>query len=269
MIKSQQRTSPGNHVPHESLPKIQWFPQVTVELSYWHGNQKLKSLDQFEWHGDAVMGPALEDARNKCELFKIDASSSLELWAFRSLWHVAKVRESDQHWSFVDGRDHGRTRHLLSHHPVWSSKHGLMTKPETWPLFRATFQKVISVDARLLDDAALSRHVNVAVIIVDQGAKLQSMAITDGQVRDLVVSRQGPNDRSPGSDLIMVSGSIAVSMPPYLEDTGQLQFIAAVRGSLAVDVTLDKHDVASGRLVNAQRTTLWGLKEISNTEILS
>lgn len=266
MIKSQQRTSPANHAPHKSLPKIQWFPQVTVELSYWHGNQKLKSLDQFEWHGDAVMGPALEDARNKCELFKIDASSSLELWAFRSLWHVAKFRERDQHWSFVDGRDHGRTRLLLSHHPVWSSKHGLMTKPETWPQFSATFQKVISVDASLSDGEALRRHVNVAVIIVDQGAKLQAMAITDGQVRDLAVRRQGPNDRSPGTDLIMVSGSITVSMPPYLEAAGQLPFIAAVRGSLAVDVTLDKQCTAKSRLDNTQRTTLWGLKAITDTD---
>lgn len=179
----QQGISSPAHLPAGSTSAVKWFSQVTVELSYWHGNQRLKNLDQFEWHGDAVMAPALTHAQSKCDFYQIDESSSLELWAFRSQWQVAKVREgADQHWSFADSLDHDVTRVLVSHHPVWSSKHGKMSPPDTWPGFTATFRKIISVDASR-STAELGGLVTAALCVIEQGPEALGLAITDGGIR--------------------------------------------------------------------------------------
>lgn len=39
----QQGISSPAHLPAGSTSAVKWFSQVTVELSYWHGNQRLKT----------------------------------------------------------------------------------------------------------------------------------------------------------------------------------------------------------------------------------
>lgn len=264
----QQGISSPAHLPAGSTSAVKWFSQVTVELSYWHGNQRLKNLDQFEWHGDAVMAPALTHARSKCDFYKIDESSSLELWAFRSQWQVAKVREgADQHWSFADSLDHDVTRVLVSHHPVWSSKHGKMSPPDTWPGFTATFRKIISVDASR-STAELGGLVTAALCVIEQGPEALGLAITDGGIRDLTITRVGANTRSAGCELLMVTGAIAVAMSPYQAEPGFDQLEAAVRSSVGIKLSLVDGVTASGHLDAGQRSTIWvveGQNTLNNT----
>lgn len=253
----QQGISSPAHLPAASTSAVKWFSQVTVELSYWHGNQRLKNLDQFEWHGDAVMAPALTHARSKCDFYKIDESSSLELWAFRSLWQVAKVRDGDdQHWSFADSLDYDVTRVLVSHHPVWSSKHGRMSPPDTWPGFTATFQKIISVDASQAS-GELSGLVTAALCVIEQGHKALGLAITNGDISDLTVTRIGANTRSPGCDLLMVTGTIEVAMSPYHAEPGLDQLGATVRSCVGIKLAPVAGVTVKGHLKAGQRSTAW------------
>ncbi|OAS07726.1 hypothetical protein AYO08_10365 [Pseudomonas putida] len=260
----QQGISSPAHLPAASTSEVKWFSQVTVELSYWHGNQRLKNLDQFEWHGDAVMAPALTHARSKCDFYKIDESSSLELWAFRSQWQIAKVREgADQHWSFADSLDHDVTRVLVSHHPVWSSKHGKMSPPDTWPGFTATFRKIISVDASR-STAELGGLVTAALCVIEQGPKALGLAITDGGIRDLTITRVGANTRSAGCELLMVTGAIEVAMSPYQAELSLDHLEATVRSSVGIKLSLVDGVTATGHLDAGQRSTIW-LVEGRNT----
>ncbi|AXQ51162.1 MULTISPECIES: hypothetical protein [Pseudomonas] len=259
----QQGASSSAHLPAVSSSAVRWVSQVTVELSYWHGNQRLKNLDQFEWHGDAVMAPALAHAQSKCDFYQIDASSTLELWAFRSLWRVAKVQDStDQHWSFADSLDHGVSKLLVSHHPVWSSKHGRISAPDTWPGFTAIFRKLISVDASRSIDGEMKSHVGASLRVIEQSHESLAVAITDGGIRGLTITRVGENPRSPGCDLFMVTGTIGVAVSPYQAELGLGQLEAAVRGSVEVEVSLVEGITAKGLLDAGQRATSWALKSL-------
>nr|QFX76712.1 hypothetical protein [Pseudomonas putida] len=202
------------------------------------------------------MAPALTHAQSKCDFYKIDESSSLELWAFRSQWQVAKVRAgADQHWSFAESLDHV-TRVMVSHHPVWSSKHGKISPPDTWPGFTATFQKIISVDACRSRDE-LNGLVSASLCIFGQGPEAMSLAITNGAIRDLTITRVGANNHSPGCELFKVTGAIEVAMSPYQTESGLDHLEDTIRSSVGIKLSLVDGATATGQLDAAQRSTIW------------
>lgn len=243
---------------------IEWCPHVTVDLSYWHGGRKLESIEAFEWHGETVLAPAIEHARRKCDFYGIDSSSTLEVRAYRSDWHVAKVRHSqDQHLASPDS-DSGKV--LLSHHPVWSSKHGHLTKPDTWPQFLATFIKFISVSSQLGADARWDLLVAASVGSPAPVLEQQGIAVVDARIREQTVVYRGLNERSPGCHLLKIEGSIMLAKSPLIASADHLVMEAAVNDGLGVKISLVDPAVAFDTLDTTLRMAAWEIEGGKITE---
>ncbi|SDJ08787.1 hypothetical protein [Pseudomonas abietaniphila] len=266
MLTLKRNDSSNSSLHSVEASPVEWFPHVTVDLSCWHGGQKLKDLEQFEWHGDVVMGPALEQARRACDQFRVDNSSSLEVWAFRSDWEVAKTRSSeDQHWAHVDNECNLVSKVLLSHHPVWSSRHGALSAPIQWPQFDAKFLKFMSVKSNLESDTAWTDYLTAAIDSPPDRLAHRGVALVDGRIRDLSVTYRGVNDRSPDCHLIMVTGTIRIAMSPYVEALDDLELESAVNQSLSVKIELDQRRIELDTVDKTLRMAAWELQKSKNS----
>lgn len=215
--------------------RVAWLPKVVIDLSYWHGGQKLKDVERFEWPGEVVEGAALEHAQENCTYFSIEPTSTLEMWAFRTDWIIANTRSDiDAHWSSVDPQPRAIHKVLVSHRPVWSSKLGSLPALQQWRTFDAVFLKFTTVKSKLPSDVDLSQYITALLVEPSPIAGLQELAVVDGRIANLKVIRRGSS--GAGGQLVLVTGSVRVAIGPHSTPANDLDVVQTVNSALDVQL---------------------------------
>ncbi|WP_282366420.1 hypothetical protein [Pseudomonas sp. PS02290] len=235
MLNPQHSSSLKIPLSSVCVNRVAWLPKVVIDLSYWHGGQKLKDVERFEWPGEVVEGTALEHAQENCAHFGIDPTSTLEMWAFRTDWIIANTRsEIDQHWSSVDPQPRFAHKVLVSYRPVWSSKQGALPALHQWQMFDASFLKFTTVKSKLHCDVDLSEHISAMLVEPAPIAGLQQLAVVDGRIADLKVIRKG--NSAAGEQLVLVTGTVRVAIGPHSTPETELDVVQTVNSALDVQL---------------------------------
>lgn len=251
----------ANTPPSDSL--ISWFPLVTVDLSFWHGGKKLKDLERFEWPGEVVMAPALEQARKNCDFYGIEQASSLEVWAFRADWLVAKtLSEVDLHWASLDPDPQRRHKALIRHQPVWSSKRGHLAPLDQWSAYVARFTKFVPVKTTLSPGEDLSKHLSAWAEEPSLMASQAGLAIVDGRVSDLQVLQRSDKPLLNGYVLMMVSGSVTIALSPHAGPRSDRHVEQLLSGAMDVQLLGPTGRVELDHTV--VRPTMWDVSRIKS-----
>ncbi|VVP30803.1 hypothetical protein [Pseudomonas fluorescens] len=261
MLNPQHIPTLDTQLPSVCESGVAWLPQVVIDLSFWHGGRKLKDLERFEWPGDVVEGAALAHAQQNCALFRIEQSSTLEMWAFRSDWIIANTRSDiDLHWSSVDPAPRAVHKILLSHRPVWSSKQGALPPLPLWRTFDAGFIKFVTVVSTLSPNDDWSGHITALLVEPAPIAGLQDLALVDGRITDLKVIHRG--HCASGSQLILVTGNVRVAIGPHSDRSNELDIEQALSSALDVQLlpTTERLELDSSDTV--LRPTAWQIANL-------
>jgi hypothetical protein len=264
MLSPQHTPSLNTHQPSVCESGVAWLPQVVIDLSFWHGGRKLKDLERFEWPGDVVEGAALAHAQQNCAHFRIEQSSTLEMWAFRSDWIIANTRSDiDLHWSSVDPDPRAVHKILVSHRPVWSSKQGALPPLPQWRTFDAGFIKIVSVKSTLSPNEDWSGHITALLVEPAPIAGLQDLALVDGRITDLKVVHQG--HCASGGQLILVTGNVRAAIGPHSDRSSDLDVEQALNSALDVQLLPTTERLELDLSDTVLRPTAWQIVNLSES----
>lgn len=262
MLSPQHIPTPDTPQPSVCESGVAWLPQVVIDLSFWHGGRKLKDLERFEWPGDVVEGAALAHAQQNCALFRIEQSSTLEMWAFRSDWIIANTRSDiDLHWSSVDPDPRAVHKILVSHRPVWSSKQGALPPLLQWRTLDAGFIKTVTVTSAFLssnDD--WTGHITALLVEPAPVAGLQDLALVDGRITNLALVHQG--HCASGGQMIQVTGNVRVAIGPHAGRSSQLDVEQALNSALDVQLLPTTELLELDSSATVLKPTIWHIANL-------
>ncbi|AET95359.1 hypothetical protein BSFA1_81040 (plasmid) [Burkholderia sp. SFA1] len=260
MTKNPDRIEKIEFLEH-TTQEIGWFREIEVQFSFWHGGSCLKEGPTYCWPNEAVLQDAREAGRRICREYAIDASSTLELVAFRCDREVVKVRShaTDRHWHSPDSaRDYPRNK-IITCHRIWSSQTGDAPPPDSWPSRRVTFVKRFPIAGAAVQAPDLANRFFVGVRLPDAEVLRSGLAIGNGAIENLNLENVHDPLDDTGGRFAAVTGSLIVAADPRLTVGSEDEWAALVNDGLEIEAYPNGRGVHWDTTRITHETTSWAL----------
>jgi hypothetical protein len=165
-----------------------WFHQVHTSLAYFHGGVRLMTGPAHSWPNASVTETTRQAFEDLCRTYRIDASSSIELVAFRADYEVAKKHPRDgDHWYQVSDEDTPPS-YLICAHQMWNSRTpDLMQVAPAVANLQCRFEYQIPIQGLAIPGQDLTPYAHVRLKEPGLELLLQGIGIVEGRIGNLSI----------------------------------------------------------------------------------